>query len=362
MAVFNANNKAHITKEHRLFLGEPLALHDSINVHYPEIQKLYKRQVSSRWVETEFNFQQSRLDLISCPKSVYDIMLLNLSYQWSADSVAARAIAPLFAPFVTSSELWNYLLEVSNMEVIHALTYSEIVRQCVPNPDEVFGMVMDNANTLNRVSNVNTVFDELAYAGAMYTLGYTTKEDAYQYVYKALCALYMLERLQFMASFAATFAIVEQGYFQGIGTAVQKIMIDEVTIHAEGDKAMLAIEHATPRGASAKANNASYVSRLLHEVVASELAWSDSLFADGRSIVGLNPLLLKEWVLYNAQVVAEELDVKLAHPWVANNPLPWMSNYIDIDKRQTAMQETVGANYSLNVLQNDVDEGEEFEF
>ena len=48
-----------------------------------------------------------------------------------------------------------------------------------------------------------------------------------------------------MASFAATFAVVEQGYFQSIGKMVQKIMLDEIFCHYKTDAVALNIELAT---------------------------------------------------------------------------------------------------------------------
>ena len=111
------------------------------------------------------------------------------------------AIAPLFAPFVTNSEFWAALMENSNMEVIHALSYSEIVRQCVADPNEVFKLSVQNDKTIQRAVKVVSVFDELQKAGAAYTLGIIGKDqETYNVVFKGLVALYILERLQFMAS------------------------------------------------------------------------------------------------------------------------------------------------------------------
>ena len=157
MTVFNIKNSGWITKQYPLFLGEELGLYDSVNCCHKELFDVYKQQVSQRWVETEFNHEQSRLDMVSCPKNIHDVMLLNLSFQFVLDSVASRAIAPLFAPFVTNSELWAALMENSNMEVIHALSYSEIVRQCVTDPDEVFKLSVQNEKTIQRAVKVVSV-------------------------------------------------------------------------------------------------------------------------------------------------------------------------------------------------------------
>lgn len=364
MTVFNPDNTEWKTGKGSLFLGEKPALHDSINVRFPSIQALYKRQVSQRWVEDEFNHEQSRLDLLNCPQSVYKVMLMNLAYQWEADSVASRAIAPLFAPFVTNSELWAALLENTNMEVIHALTYSEIVRQCVPDPQEVFKMVMENERTLERSKIVANIFDKVAEYGAEYTAWREAPDDGlYASVVAAVIALYALERIQFMSSFAATFAIVEQGYFQSIGKAVQKIMLDELLCHAALDREILRIEKKTERGQRMfnAPESLEALKYMLDEVVKQEENWGPYLFSEGRDIVGLNSNLLTDWVRYNAQEVYDEVGVKFDWNRITVNPLPWMDNWIDIDKTQNAMQEADGNNYALNVVKDDVGD-EELEF
>lgn len=364
MTVFNVNNSGWKTKNYPLFMGEEMSLYDSVNVNYKELFDVYKQQVSQRWTEVEFNHEQSRLDMLSCPKGIYDVMLLNLSFQWVLDSVASRAIAPLFAPFVTNSEFWAALMENSNMEVIHALSYSEIVRQCVADPNEVFKLSVQNDKTIQRAVKVVSVFDELQKAGAAYTLGIIGKDqETYNIVFKGLVALYILERLQFLASFAATFAVVEQGYFQSIGKMVQKIMLDEIFCHYKTDAIALGIELATERGKVAMQECKEEILEMIKEVRNQEHQWSEYLFSEGRSIVGLNPTLLNEWVDYNAQAVYDGLGLSSEIPFerVQQNPLKWMDNWIEIDKFQNAQQESDGNNYALNVVKDDVT-NEELDF
>ena len=289
-------------------------------------------------------------------------MLMNLAFQWEADSLASRAIAPAFAPFVTNSELWEGLLENTNMEIVHAKTYSDIVRQCVADPSEVFKMVMENDQTLERCDTLNRAFSSLIETGAKYTLGLVANDQqTYNAVFLGMFALYVLERLQFMASFAATFAIVEQGYFQSIGKAVQKIMIDEIDCHAALDSEVLRIELGTERGKVAMQQCRSAMQEMLDEVVRREIGWGFYLFSEGRAIVGLNPMLLADWVLFNSQVIYKEFKLDNGYAAIAANPLPWISNWIDIDKTQNAMQEATGNNYSLNVVKDDLGD-EELEF
>lgn len=362
MTVFNANNTEWVNGTYSLFMGQEPGLYDSINVNYPKLFDAYKQQISQRWVETEFNHEQSRLDLLNCSKNIYDVMLLNLSFQWCLDSVASRAIAPLFAPFVTCSEFWASLMENSNMEIVHALTYSDIVRQCVPNPKEVFDLVAKNEHILGRAERTVKVFDDLERVGAEYKLGLRGKtQDTYNYVFKGLVALYVLERLQFMSSFAATFAIIEQGYFQSIGKAIQKIMLDEIECHVLTDKTALGIELRTERGREALRQCRDEIQDIVDEAVLQEFKFNKYLYSQGRSIVGLNELLHNDWGLFNANFVYLDLGLPNPFPVIEKNPLKFMGNWLNIDKFQHANQESDNNNYALNTVRDDLGE-EELEF
>lgn len=354
MTVFNESNTEWKDGSYQLFMGQQPALHDTINVAYPTILNLALRQVSQRWQFDEFNHEQSRLDLLACPQSVYQIMLMNIAYQWPADSMASRAIATVFAPYVTNSELWEALLENTNMEVTHAKTYSDIVRQCVPNPKEVFQMVMESEATLARASTVNKVFDNLAANGREYAGGNGNNLLHYSGVFMGVVALLALERIQFMTSFAATFAIVDQGYFQSIGKAVQKIMLDELDCHAALDMEILRIEMLTPRGKLAVNYGRAAIKALLDEVVAKELSFAAHLFSEGRAIVGYNEALATDWARWNAQPVYDFLGVAFDWERITKSPLPWMDDWLDINKTQNAQQEGDGNNYAMNVVKDDL--------
>jgi ribonucleoside-diphosphate reductase beta chain len=361
-SIFNAHNTEWRDGTGSLFMGQQPALHDTINVRYPTIANIAQRQVSQRWTFDFINHQQSRMDLLGCSKNAYTVTLMNLAYQWEVDSIASRAIAPLFAPFVTNSELWEALLENSNMEVTHAKTYSEIVRQCVPDPNEVFRMVMENERTLKRSEAVAKVFRNLQVMGSTYNLMKAgiklpvmpTEQQMYNAVFLGTVALWGLEKIQFMSSFPATFAVVDQVGLQSIGFSVQKIMLDELFCHAALDAEVIRIELQTERGQRALQMLRGQIKQLLDEIVDSEVQWGPYLFSEGRSILGLTAGLLTDHTRFEAQPVYDQLGIKFDWKRIENPPLPWMGNWINIDKTQNAQQENNGNNYALNVVVDDL--------
>lgn len=237
--VFNAENRAYKSKQYPPFLGEQLALHDTVNVMYPELEELYLLQRSQTWTENEINLQQSRMDMIQSRQEEIDIMVKVVSYLWEADSVASRSILPVFAPFITNSELLEMMTEQGRFEVIHGKTYSEIVRQCVTDAQKVLDETMKNEEILTRTETIIQAFDEVIKYGALYSLGseYTgtviPKKKYMEVILKGIFALYLLERIQFMSSFAVVFGLAERDRFKGIADLVRLIMKDEACTTGE---------------------------------------------------------------------------------------------------------------------------------
>lgn len=351
---YNTENTAWETADYPLFLGQDSGLYDSIHVKHPKLFELYKLQKSIDWDEGEIDLAQSRTDLEVCDKSTYDLMVKTLAYQWSLDSCACQAIAPLLAPFVSNSEYWAMIMKQSEIEVLHALTYSEIVRQCVKNPKDVFKEAMHNENILYRSKAVVEVFDELKEYSAKYTLGLVEDDlELRKVLVKALVALYALEGIEFMASFAVTFGLAEQQLFLGVAQLVQKIMSDE-QLHVMMDRETVDIVMQDPKWVEAYNEVKPEIKTLLDEVVKQELDWNNYLFSEGRRVVGLTKDLLNEWVLFRSEPIYKHLGIEYDFASVNESPLPWMANWMDIDSQSNANQEQSNNNYRLNVTVDDI--------
>lgn len=345
-----------------LFLGEKQGLFDTINHHYPRIWQLYKTQKSLDWDENEFDYSSCNADFKKASRSTYDMMIKTLAWQWEADSVASRAIAPVLAPFITSSELWAAWQRISDNEVIHAATYSEIVRNSFDDPSTIIDEIMKVSEAHARLSRVVKAFDDGYQASHRYALGeLENDQETYNAIFMMVVALFCMERIQFMASFAVTFAICDTGMFQPIGKSIQKIAQDELEIHAELDRAVLQNELGTARGQIAFAQKRADVEALIAEVVESELTWIEYLFSEGRELVGMNAERLAAWTLYCAKDVYQTLGLETDRwQFPKTNPLKFMEKWLNISKTQASPQEQDIAAYKVGVMRRN-DEGVVFD-
>jgi len=336
-----------------LFLGADPGLFDTVNKHYPKIWSLYKTMKSLDWSEDEFDYSQCNLDFKNCPKSVYDMMIRTLAWQWEADSIASRSVAPLLAPFITDSSLWAAWQRVSDNEVVHAATYSEIVRMSFDNPELVLKDILAVKESFVRLNIIKEVFETAHRVSHQWALGMVSEEEAYDAVFMLVVALFVLERIQFTSSFGITFTICGTGWFQPVGKAVQKIAQDELEVHVELDKEVLRIELQTERGKKAYERLKSKIQQMCNEVVESELAWTDYLFSEGRELLGANATIIRSWVLFNAAPVYKFLDLTSEHKFPRHNPMPHMEDWIDIGKTQAAPQEQDNNQYKVGTIVRD---------
>lgn len=361
--VLNLENDGWKTGKYPLFLGQELGLHDTMNRPYPKLFEKFKLLKSLDWSEDEIELEKSRLDFLSCDKSSYDVMIKTLSWQYEADSLASRSIIALFAPFISNSDLSQMMLRWSDNESLHATTYSEIIRQCIASPEEVFEEITANKNITDRSSVIAESFSKLKVIGAKYTLDKDSvpEREVKETLLLTLVSLYCLEAIEFMASFAATFSLAERTLFEGIASLVQKIMIDE-TVHAQMDEEILNILFKEDDWLDIYEDIKPKVQELVDSVYKQELSWSEYIFSEGRSILGLTEGLLKDWVTFRADTVYNKLKLNKPYTVVEENPLKWMEKWLDIDSNQQAAQEQSLNNYRLNSVVDDTNENMFFDF
>ncbi len=344
-----------------LFLGQKLGIHDTINVKHPYLEQLFTQLKSIDWVEDEVNLDRDRLQFETCPKHIRDIMIKNLAFQAELDSIASRSAGVLIAPFISNSELWRLDLAIAVNEVLHSATYTHIIKMCLKDTNEFFDEVYKNDQILGRAEKVSEVFNKIQELGAYYTLhGFGSyREDLFEEtLIKYWVAMYALERIQFMSSFAATFALAEQDWFLGIASLVQKILKDELSIHVK--RAKYVVDVLKKEFSESFNNILPELKQIVDEVLETEYTWSHYLFQEGRQIVGFNENLSKQWVNYSAQEVYETLGFELPFEKITESPLPFMDKWINIDKMQTAAQETQLTNYKLNSWVDDIAEDYKF--
>lgn len=355
MSIFNKDNKGHITKKYPLFLGEDLGIGDTVNVSYPEIERLYQQQVSQIWNELEISLEQDKQDMLTAPKDTVDLMVKTISWQTIGDTIASRSVSGLLMRYITNTELEDLINAWAFFESIHARAYSHIIKQTFVDPNQMLEDTYNNVNTLIRSENIINAFDSLHNLPLD-----STRDEQKDKLLGALTALYGLEAIAFMSSFAVTFAITETGIFQGIAQEVTLIARDEA-LHSRMGYTILKILGKDPDWKEAFIRNKSTMKDILDGMVQQEIDWAEYLFSEGRQVVGLTADLLKEYTQYMAYPVYRSLGIQYDYEKVLENPCPYMDSYIDSTSVQVAPQEIQISSYLIGAVKDDTD-GLELDF
>lgn len=352
--IFNSSLELKDYQNTPLLFGKPPGMFDTIHKRHPQIWDLYKEMKSLDWSEDEVDFSPCNLEFKTCPKPVSDMMIKTLAWQWEADSIASRSIAPLLAPFISSSELWAAWLRVSDNEVLHATTYSEIVRLSFDDGAAALAGILEDLEARKRMKVVAEVFSELYLVSHQYALDRVFTQERYNTVYLAICTLLMLERVQFILSFAVTFTIADSGLFQPIGQIVKKIAQDELEVHVELDKAVLSVERKTEYGKIAMEQTLPRLQSVLDEVIAAEQRFISYLHQDGNALLGATEDSFRNFLLFNCRDVAKFLDLDTSkYRMPRSNPMPHLDKWLNMNKQQSASQEINNVAYKVGVVVDD---------
>lgn len=247
---------------------------------------------------------------------------------------------------------------------LHSLTYSEIIKQCYDSPLDIFYEIERNKQIQDRSGMIIETLEVLERVGAMYRLNKDYDiEIVKDAIFRGAVAIYCLEKISFMSSFAITFALGENQFCMEIARLVQKIFIDE-SWHALFRKEALTImyEQEGHIWREVFARNAKWCKAFIQSVNEQEKVWGQYIFSEGRSIVGLNPSVLAKYTDFNTKEVYETCRLPVENN-VTSNPLTYMDSWLDIDNIQLANQETQNTNYLLNSSVDDAgDEVIDFDF
>lgn len=346
--VFNEYNKGHITKHYPMFLGDSLGLMDTVNVTNEAVEALKEKQRGGRWYPTEISMSQDRQDMTIAPKAVVDIMNLAISWQHTQDSVAGRSIGALLLPHVTNPEAEVLIGEWCAIEFVHGEAYIHIVKQTRLNPDDAIKETYKNIRVLNRSKKIIEVFNSLYNMDK--NLPYREKQKI---IAKVLCTIMAMECISFMSSFAVTFAIAEQGWFQGIGETVSLIARDEL-YHTRMSYELIKAQKEVDGWQDIYDEIADDVTEIITSITKGEMEWNKYLLSEGRELSNLTLETLEKTNLYFNNAVFTLLELPNPLEVVTENPCKFMEKYVDRSLLQFASQEIQHGSYRQGCIIDDL--------
>jgi len=342
----------------RMFLDPegPVTVQRFEEVKYPKLQKFEEMARGFFWVPEEISLTKDKIDHKESSDAIKHIFTSNLLRQTALDSIQGRAPSQVFGPVCSIPELEALTLTWGFFETsIHSKSYSHIIRNVYGVPKDEFNKIHDTQEIVSMAANVGRYYEDLHQINCKKELG--LEVDILEHkkaIWMALHASYALEALRFMVSFATSLAMVENKIYIGNGNIISLILQDEL-LHTEWTAWLINnVVKDDPDFVQIQAATHHEVYSLYMAVINEEKAWADYLFKKG-VVIGLNSEILKDFVDYTAFNKLKDIGIKYQENHPKSSPIPWFNKHVNINKKQTALQENESTNYVIGVMSDTVD-------
>ena len=203
-------------------------------------------------------------------------------------------------------------------------------------------------------ANIGKYYEDLHQLNCKKECGISVDEYEHKRaIWLALHASYALEALRFMVSFATSLAMVENKIYIGNGNIISLILQDEI-LHADWTAWLINnVTKDDPDFVKLETECADEVYQMYDSVVKEEKDWADYLFKLG-PVIGLNADILKNFVDFTAFNRLKDIGIKYAGDHPKSSPIPWFNKHVNINKKQTALQENESTNYVIGVMSDSV--------
>ena len=335
----------------------PVTVQRFEEVKYPRLAKYEETARGFFWVPEEISLTKDKIDHKDSSDAIKHIFTSNLLRQTALDSIQGRAPSQVFSPVISIPELEALVSNWSFFETnIHSKSYSHIIRNVYGVPKEEFNKIHNTKEIVEMSASVGKYYDELHQLNCLKESDpqSVSEKSHIKAIWLALNASYALEALRFMVSFATSLAMVENKIYIGNGNIISLILQDEL-LHTEWTAWLINnVVKDDPRFIVAKQECEREVYELYMDVIREEKEWAEYLFSRG-VVIGLNSEILKDFVDYTAFNRLKDIGIKYNENHPKNSPIPWFNKHVNINKKQSALQETESTNYVIGVMSDVVD-------
>ena len=295
----------------------------------------YLATCSNHWMPQEINMSRD-IATWKDPNGLTDderrIIMRNLGFFVTADSLAANNIVLGTYRHITAPECRQFMLRQAFEEAIHTHAYQYIVESLGLDEGEIFNAYHEVASIRDKdeflIPFIDAVMDPHFHTG-------TTEND--RKLLKSLIVFAcLMEGLFFYVGFTQILALGRQNKMTGAAEQYQYILRDE-SMHCNfGIDLINAIKLENPQlwTPSFKAE----IKALFEQAVELEYRYAEDTMP--RGVLGLNASMFKGYLRYIANRRATQIGLQELYP-NEENPFPWMSEMIDLKKERNFFETRV---------------------
>jgi ribonucleoside-diphosphate reductase beta chain len=286
----------------------------------------YLATCANHWMPQEVNMSRD-IATWKDPNGLSDderrIIMRNLGFFVTADSLAANNIVLGTYRHITAPECRQFLLRQAFEEAIHTHAYQYIVESLGLNESEIF-------NAYNEVASIRDKDQFLIpFIEAIMDPGFRTGtlEDDQTLLKSLIVFACLMEGLFFYVGFTQILALGRQNKMTGASTQYQYILRDE-SMHCNfGIDLINQIKLENPMLWTAEFK--AEIKTLFLKAVDLEYRYAEDTMP--RGVLGMNASMFKGYLRYIANRRATQIGLEALFP-NEENPFPWMSEMIDLKK------------------------------
>ena len=259
------------------------------------------------------------------------VIMRNLGFFSTAESLVANNITLAIFKFVTNPEARQYLLRQAFEEALHTHTFHYIVESLALDEGEVFNMY----NEIKAIRDKDLFEMELTKNILDPHFTTSTFEGKQKFLENLIGYYIIMEGIFFYSGFAMILSFHRQNKMTGIGEQFQYILRDE-TIHLNfGIDLINGIKEENPEIWTPEFQE--HILKLIMEAVELEARYAEECLPKG--ILGLNAPMFREYAKHIGDRRLERIGLKAQYG--AKNPFPWMSEAIDLGKEKNFFETRV---------------------
>ncbi len=348
-------------KDIKIFLGKYNGFQRYDIIKYPFAKQIEANMRQAFWTPEEISLISDRENFKDLPSSAQQVIISNLLFQTLMDSAQNRGLDSIIAELVTSSE-WEAVFKTQAFfELIHSLSYSHIIREMFSSDaSEIFDRIYLIEEIKHRTDKEISEYTLLK----EYINGYHpewSNETIKKNILTLLLRIYFLEGLKFYVSFMVTY-MINYSYndaISGIAKIIKLINFDE-DMHVAVVGGLLRILMKEESEGFVDIFKTSWFKETVNEIVDSivkdELKWAEYLLSFG-PIPSLTIEVFENFMKYYANDRMKKIGLDPLYKNIQKTEvITWFDMYKDINKDNTAQQESTALNYNIGNMNMDYDD------
>jgi ribonucleoside-diphosphate reductase beta chain len=260
------------------------------------------------------------------------LVMRNLGFFSTADSLAANNIALGTYRHITNPECRQYLLRQAFEEAIHTHAYQYIVESLGLDEGEVFNMYHEVASIRDKDEFLLPFIDVLT--NPDFKTG--TPENDQKLLRSLIVFACIMEGLFFYVGFVQILALGRQNKMTGAAEQYQYILRDESMHLNFGVDVINQIKLENPHLWTQAFREE--IRGLIQKGVELEYRYAEDTMP--RGVLGLNAAMFKEYLRFIANRRCQQIGIDVLYQG-ATNPFPWMAEMIDLKKEKNFFETRV---------------------